>query len=181
MTELVSSHPADWPHWLVQEMRSNHAGEAGAVMIYRGILAVSRDPEVRAFAEHHLHTEQSHLELIEALPDYTQRTRLLRIWRLLGWVTGALPALFGRHWVFATIDAVETFVDHHYQSQLDRLMDHPELAGLRADLARCQEDEIAHRDEARALAGPVRSTPLRAWCWMVATGSASAVNAARRL
>jgi ferredoxin len=25
-----------WPHWLQQEMRSNHAGETGAVMIYSG-------------------------------------------------------------------------------------------------------------------------------------------------
>ncbi len=32
------------------DIRSDHAGETGAVMIYRGILAASRDPAVREFA-----------------------------------------------------------------------------------------------------------------------------------
>ena len=40
------------------ELRSDHAGETGAVAIYRGILAITRNPELRTFAEHHLATEQ---------------------------------------------------------------------------------------------------------------------------
>jgi len=35
------------PEWLIADLRSDHAGEMGAVMIYRGILAVSRDAGVR--------------------------------------------------------------------------------------------------------------------------------------
>ena len=46
-------------------MRSNHAGETGAVWIYKGILTVSRDPAIRLFAEHHLATEQTHLGFFE--------------------------------------------------------------------------------------------------------------------
>ena len=80
--------PAD----LMPELRTDHAGETGAVMIYRGILAVSRDPAVRAFAHHHQATEQQHLELIEALQPTVRRSRLLPLWRLSGWLTGALPA-----------------------------------------------------------------------------------------
>ena len=63
-------HSSTWPAWLVGEMRSNHAGETGAVMIYRGILKVSRDETVIAFAQRHLATEQEHLALIESLCIY---------------------------------------------------------------------------------------------------------------
>ena len=33
---------------------SDHAGEAGAVMIYRGILKLTKDPEIAEFAKNHL-------------------------------------------------------------------------------------------------------------------------------
>ena len=144
---------ASLPPWLVAELRSDHAGEAGAVMIYRGILAISRDAGVRAFAARHMATEQGHLDLIEAVLPIRMRSRLLPAWRLAGWLTGALPALFGPRVVYATIDAVETFVDHHYQQQIDRLDAEGRLPDLRAMLVRCQEEELHHRDEARGL-GP---------------------------
>ncbi|MCZ8149187.1 MAG: demethoxyubiquinone hydroxylase family protein, partial [Roseomonas sp.] len=97
------------PDWLVRELRSDHAGETGAVMIYRGILAVSRDPGVRDFAARHGATEQGHLDLLEQLLPPAQRSRLLPIWKVAGFLTGALPALFGPRAVHVTIDAVESF------------------------------------------------------------------------
>lgn len=167
--------------WLVAELRSDHAGETGAVMIYRGILAVARDPALRDFAARHRATEQGHLDLLEALLPPARRSRLLPIWRVAGFLTGALPALFGPRAVHVTIDAVESFVDHHYQQQLDRLdaeRIHPELRAL---LARCQAEEVEHRDEARALAGAPAGPLLRAWAWIVGAGSAAAVMAAKRV
>ena len=107
-----------WPTQLRRELRTDHAGEAGAVMIYRGILAVTRDPQVREFAQHHLHTEARHLELIEAVVPSSGRSRLLPLWRVAGWLTGALPACFGARAVYATIESVETFVVQHYAEQI---------------------------------------------------------------
>ena len=49
----------------IRDLRSDHAGEAGAVQIYRGILAVSRNEVVRAFARQHMATEQRHLAFFE--------------------------------------------------------------------------------------------------------------------
>lgn len=46
----------------VGDLRSDHAGELGAVWIYRGVLAVSTNSGVREFASRHRVTEQSHLE-----------------------------------------------------------------------------------------------------------------------
>lgn len=174
--------PGLLPAALRRELRTDHAGEAGAVMIYRGVLAVARDPSLRAFAQQHLATEQRHLEAIEAWVPPRERSRLLPLWRLAGWLTGALPALGGPRAVYATIEAVETFVDQHYAAQLasiDREPTRGALAPLRALLADCQADELAHRDEARAhAAGPARGG-LALWTHTVRLGSAAAVAVSR--
>lgn len=176
LTQLSSTVPG-----LIGDIRSDHAGETGAVMIYRGILAGSRDPAVRRFAEAHLATEQGHLDLLDALLPVGQRSVLLPIWRVAGWLTGYLPTLRGCDAVFATIDAVETFVDHHYEEQIRKLpLDGPGGA-LRAALCLCQEDEVHHRDEARALFQSAHTGLLRLWVWAVGAGSKAAVSAARRL
>lgn len=174
--------PASLSAWLIGELRSDHAGETGAVAIYRGILAISRDATVRAFAERHAATEQTHLDRLEAVLPEASRSRLLPIWRVAGWLTGALPALAGTRAVFATIDAVETFVDHHYRAQIDRLDAERLLPGIRALLEDCRAEEVHHRDEARDAGGGAPPGPLlRGWAWLVGTGSAAAVHAARRV
>lgn len=172
---------ADLPRWLQQELRSDHAGEFGAVMIYHGVLAISRDESARQFAERHLGTEQKHLQLMEEIIPHNHRTRLLPLWRVMGWLTGAIPALFGRQAVFATIEAIETFVDHHYEQQIVRLDPQGEFAPLRQTLVDCQADEVSHRDEAASLALPQRNVILRLWCGVVGSGSAAAVVAAKRI
>ena len=166
---------------LIGDIRSDHAGETGAVMIYRGILAGSRDNAVRRFAEAHMATEQGHLDLLNDLLPPSQRSLLLPVWRVAGWLTGFLPTLRGSHAVYATIDAVETFVDHHYEEQIRKLpLDGPG-GSLRAALCVCQQDEVHHRDEARALHPSARGFLLRSWVWAVGAGSKAAVSAARRL
>jgi len=172
---------SEQPRWLQQELRSDHAGEVGAVMIYRGVLAISRNSSVRQFAEAHLCTEQKHLKLMEDIVPVAGRTRLLPVWRLMGWLTGALPALFGPRAVFATIEAVETFVDQHYEQQIVRLYPEGPCDALRQVLIDCQADEVSHRDEAAQLATPARGFLLRLWCVIVGAGSAAAVVAAKRI
>jgi ubiquinone biosynthesis monooxygenase Coq7 len=178
---------AEWPafsgmpRWLRQELRSDHAGEYGAVMIYRGVLAISRDAQACQFAERHLLTEARHLKLMEEIVPVAHRTRLLPLWHVMGWLTGALPALFGRGAIFATIEAVETFVDQHYAQQIVRLGNLGEEGVLRQALIDCQADEVSHRDEAAELGSQRRNLLLRLWCAVVGAGSAAAVVAAKRI
>lgn len=167
------------PAALRGDLRSDHAGETGAVFIYRGILACSRDRAVRHFAREHLATEQSHLELMESLVPPAQRSRLLPLWRLAGWVTGALPAVVGPRAVYRTVDAVETFVDQHYAQQLDQIAGDPKHTALAALIDRCRMDELQHRDDARARL----STPTafgRLWANAVMIGSRWGVALASR-
>lgn len=180
---------AAWPAPLRRELRTDHAGEAGAVMIYRGVLAVAQDPALRAFATEHLATELRHLAQIEAVVPASGRSRLLPLWRLAGWLTGALPALVGPRAVYATIVAVETFVDRHYADQLrqiDQLLPQQPLPlqaplqQLRGLLAACQADELAHRDDARARRGSAAGGWWAgAWAAAVGTGSVLAVRVCR--
>jgi ubiquinone biosynthesis monooxygenase Coq7 len=165
---------------LISDLRSDHAGETGAVAIYLGILAVSRAPQVRHFARAHLAVEIEHLARLGALLPPGQRSALLPLWRIAGWLTGCLPALLGPRAVYATIDAVETFVDHHYEEQVRKLPAFGPGGALRALLMACQADEVHHRDAARA-AGVAGGKLTQAWQWLVGTGSALAVKAARRV
>jgi demethoxyubiquinone hydroxylase (CLK1/Coq7/Cat5 family) len=179
-----ASRASTLSQYLERELRSDHAGETGAVFIYRGITAVARwrgDAQLLAFAQQHGDTEAEHLSLIEAWLPPSRRSRLLGPWRLAGWLTGALPALAGRRAVYGTIAAVETFVDRHYQQQIDHLRAHGGPDGLLPLLERCQADECHHRDEAAALAGERRPGLLRLWCAVVGSGSAAAVVLARRV
>ncbi len=198
-----------WPARVLADLRSDHAGETGAVRIYDGILAVTRDPALRDFAIRHRATERAHLALIETHLPRRWHSRALPLWRLAGWLTGALPALAGPRAVYATVEAVETFVNSHYLEQVQHLgqgVDDPVWRGLRDDLERCRLDELAHRDEAAAAvarpdadtraashAGATSATSrcpatvpaahgtlLRGWTRLVGTGSAAAVALARR-
>ena len=185
------------PSTMIGDMRSNQAGETGAGWIYRGILAVTRDASVREFAQAHLETERKHLLAIDALLPVLRRSKLLIAWRIAGFFTGSIPAVFGRQAVFATIAAVETFVEHHYQLQIDQLgrqSGHAELLSL---LIEFQKDEKSHRLEAidnlhtlnrdglrdhlSDHARQAAQAPLliRSWCRLVSMGSKIAVEIAR--
>lgn len=174
--------PAGLPGPVAADLRTDHAGETGAVWMYRGVLCLARDPALRAFAQRHRSTEESHLRCIEAWLPPAARSRLLPLWRLAGWLTGALPALAGPRAVYATIEAVERFVDQHYAEQIARLRAHPELRFLRLALLECQADEVAHRAEAAAARGPRRAGWLqRGWGRLVHVGSKAAVAVCRRV
>jgi ubiquinone biosynthesis monooxygenase Coq7 len=169
------------PAAVVADLRTDQAGEVGAVRIYQGVLAVTRDPALRAFALRHLATERSHLQRIEAWLPRAHHSRLLPLWQAAGWITGAMPALLGPRAVYCTIEAVERFVDLHYAQQIEHLASHPELALLRRTLIDCQGDELAHRIEAAAARGAAPGALMRIWVWLVGTGSRGAVAICRHI
>ena len=159
------------------DLRSDHAGETGAMAIYRGMLQLTGDAELIHFARSHLATEERHLELLDSWLPADCKSRLLPLWRLSGWCLGAFAALLGQRFAYRTIDAVEQFVVDHYQAQIDRTS-----GALRQLLLELQAEERAHRDDARhraGAAGPGIAT--RLWQRIVGGGSAAAVHLARRI
>ncbi|WP_353484149.1 demethoxyubiquinone hydroxylase family protein, partial [Haliscomenobacter sp.] len=82
--------PRSFAQYVQQELRSDHAGEVGAVEIYRGIKAVALwrgDHELMQFADEHGAVEQEHLTMMEALVPAEQRSRLQTPWQIAGWLT----------------------------------------------------------------------------------------------
>ena len=177
MSELDASQPSVFDglnHIQLAELRTDHAGELGAVWIYKGILFVTKDEELRKFAKEHLATESQHFRFFqEGLPKAYQ-SLLSPLWKIAGWMLGAVPAFFGRNAVYATIDAVETFVVQHYEEQLNIMP-----TGLRVVLERFMHEEGDHRDEAAVKSQS--KNQLRWWRKIVSGGSALAVRASRHL
>ena len=161
-------------------LRSDHAGEVGAVYIYKGILSIAKDPALVEFSKRHLETEKEHLREIEEVLPVSKRSKLVGIWKVAGYLLGFLPSLFGPRIVFATIEAVESFVEDHYEEQLKylRAQNDPDQALIDL-LQSCQDDEIEHKNES---AIKKRSTPgflLNFWMKIVGWGSSSAVKVAK--
>lgn len=165
-----------WPPWLRREMRSNWAGETGAVAIYRGCQAAiggspPETPERAALAafvaEHEAH-EAAHLDAMSAVVA-TPRERSWMPATSFGWLLGyASTALRGERGMYVTTHAVESFVEEHYGEQIERLTRElsagdrapPEAYAELLKLLRLAcEDEVHHKEDAAERAqqtGPVQ-------------------------
>ena len=132
----------------------DHAGELGAVHIYRGQRAVlgkapghERIADQLAQMESH---EARHLARFDALltARRVRPTALTPLWRLAGFAIGAGTALLGDKAAHACTEAVETVIAEHYAGQISELSEiEPELA---AELTGFRDEELAHRDQALA-------------------------------
>ena len=112
----------DWlPAHMVASLRSDHAGETGAVWIYRSMRWFTRDKDLQRLLESHMKQEQVHLDAMNRILPWRFRSRLLALWVLAGILTGSIPGLLGRRWMLGTIVAVERFVDVHYLEQIEVL------------------------------------------------------------
>jgi len=190
-----------WSPALTADLRSDHAGETGAVYIYKGALAASGlrplPADALTFVREHLGTEESHLELFEEMLDAEDHSRLLPLWKVCGFALGFVPTVLGPRALYATIEAVESFVEEHYDEQLE-YMAAPSGAtataaaagaggtqagfeSLVAIVRSCREDEVHHKEDAarRFGASAERSLPVRAWAGIIGAGSRAAVAAAR--
>jgi len=133
-------------------IRVDHAGELGAVRIYKGQMAVLKArPGTRdsvAAVGKMLAQEEHHLKTFEKLvvARRVRPTVLEPVWQVAGFALGAATALLGEKAAMACTAAVEEVIDGHYTNQLARLDDE----ALKATIEEFRADEVAHRDEALA-------------------------------
>jgi ubiquinone biosynthesis monooxygenase Coq7 len=139
---------------LAEILRVDHAGELGAVHIYRGQQAVfgaakGHESIAAQLAEMEGH-EAAHLKAFDTL--LTERrvrpTLLAPLWRAAGFALGAGTALLGEKAAHACTEAVESVIEDHYAGQITELQ-HRDPA-LAADLSQFRDDELQHRDHAIA-------------------------------
>ena len=156
-------------------LRVDHAGEYGAVAIYKGQLAVFKRQRGReritAQLEEMAGQEQDHLDAFDKLlaSGRVRPTAMSPIWNAAGFALGAATALLGEKAAHACTEAVESVIEEHYGDQVAEL----EAAGekdLAAKLSKFRDEEIAHKDlaiaegAAQAPGYPVLSALISAGC-----------------
>jgi ubiquinone biosynthesis monooxygenase Coq7 len=156
-------------------LRVDHAGEYGAVAIYRGQLAVFRRQDGRERITGQLQDmadqEQAHLDAFDQLlaEDRVRPTALSPVWNAAGFALGAATALLGEKAAHACTEAVESVIEEHYGDQVAELESAGD-AGLAARLAKFRDEEVAHKDLAaaegahEAPAYPLLSALIRTGC-----------------
>jgi ubiquinone biosynthesis monooxygenase Coq7 len=127
-------------------LKVNHAGEYGAIRIYRAQIWVARRlyPDVVAFLEETLGHEINHCAMFRsAMPQRGARPcRATVLWGNGGLILGFLTALMGREGIWICTAAVEGAVHKHLDDQLFFLRDKdPELHAL---IDAIQAEELHH-------------------------------------
>lgn len=133
-------------------IRVDHAGEFGALQIYKGQLAVLERIQtqsesvtaIRRMAEQ----EQQHFTAFDRMvrDRGVRPTALEPLWRVAGFALGAATALMGEKAAMACTVAVEDVIDAHYKKQVATVPERE--SGLKQVLAEFREDELEHRDMA---------------------------------
>lgn len=139
---------------LAEILRVDHAGEYGAVEIYRGQRAVfgalSNKTRIAATLRAMEDGEKAHLVAFDRLlaERKIRPTLLSPVWRVAGFGLGAATALLGEKAAMAATSAVEEVIESHYAKQAE------ELAGaeptLSATLRSFRDDELSHKRTAEA-------------------------------
>ena len=127
-------------------LKVNHAGEYGAIRIYRAQLWLARRlyPDVVPFLTVTLGHEINHCAMFRsAMPARSARPcRIMALWGNGGYLLGFLTALLGRQGVWVCTAAVEAAVHRHLQDQLLFVRDRdPELHAL---ILAIQDEELLH-------------------------------------
>ena len=73
---------------LVGWIRSDHAGETGAVWIYKGAAWALWSKQIRDMAAEHGETERQHLVVMDYLLPPSERSRLVFLWKIMGFSLG---------------------------------------------------------------------------------------------
>jgi ubiquinone biosynthesis monooxygenase Coq7 len=137
-----------------QMIRVDHAGEHGAVSIYRGQLAVfgntDQKAEIAELVKHMAEQEQLHMDSFDKLilEKNIRPTALAPLWDAAGFTLGAVTALMGEKAAMACTAAVEEVIDTHYADQIKELEKTGEEADLRDMIEEFRADEVEHRDTA---------------------------------
>jgi len=137
---------------LAEMIRVDHAGEFGAVQIYRGQRAVFDRIEGKAHVARLVGEmeagEQEHLRTFDRLiaERGVRPTLMAPLWSVAGYGLGVVTALMGEQAAHACTEAVEEVIEEHYGRQADALegVDR-ELLGI---VERFRADEIQHKETA---------------------------------
>ena len=169
------------PNSMLNWMRSNHAGETGAVWIYMGAKCIFWNKNIQNMTNEHYETEKNHLIVMSHILPKNYHSKLLILWRILGFGLGFLSALLGYRFFCVTIQSVETFVEEHYQEQIEFLYKNSTSFELLRVLEKCCDEEVEHQIDAKLHKGNDKNNSFeRFWSNLIGSGSSFAVNISKQ-
>ena len=137
---------------IAEMLRVDHAGEYGAVQIYRGQRAVfdrlAGKERTAALLKEMEEGEQKHLDTFDRLlaERRVRPTLFSPLWNAAGFALGAGTALMGEKAAMACTAAVEDVIERHYGEQAEELgVVDPALAETVREF---REDELEHKHTA---------------------------------
>lgn len=169
---------------IAEILRVDHAGEYGAVAIYKGQQAVfGALPHKSRTAEliHEMEEgEAHHLETFDRLliERGVRPTVMGPVWNAAGFALGAATALMGEKAAMACTAAVEEVIEDHYARQADEMaVSNPDLA---ATARQFREDELEHKTTAEA-EGAADAPGYRALRAVIGAGCRVAIKVAEKI
>lgn len=146
-------------------LKVNHAGEFGAINIYRSQILISRffQRSYVPLLENFLADEKRHLDIFWNEIQSRDGIKCKSFWLcgLGGWVMGFISALFGKAGIMACTLAVESVVANHLRNQLIYLKQRNDIEAYSA-VNSILEDEENHRDIGQRHGGAnILYTPFR--------------------
>ena len=110
-TDVVITDFIEW-------IRSDHAGETGGCLDLQRARLAFWSEKIRKMAFEHGETEKQHLVVMDYLLPISERSKLIFLWKIMGFSLGFISSLFGFKAFCHTINIVETFVEKHYGEQI---------------------------------------------------------------
>lgn len=138
-----------------QILRVDHAGESGAIQIYRSQIAIARvlHPGCVQALERMLEHELAHFRTFDGLlkARKVRPCHALPLWMVGGWMLGTMTALFGERAIWVCTAAIENTVNDHLDHQVAvlRVQDTEALAAVES----IRRDEEEHEQHAVARGG----------------------------
>lgn len=157
-------------------IRVDHAGELGAINIYRAQLFVARliYKDIVQVLEKMLSHEMAHFNTFNDLLNKRniRHCYALKLWAFGGAALGFITALCGRSAIWVCTNSIETTVLHHLEWQLDYLAEHDSEAHTAVLSIKADEEEHQELGQNNGINSPIykpifyivrKSTELAIW------------------
>jgi ubiquinone biosynthesis monooxygenase Coq7 len=129
-------------------IKVNHAGEFGAIRIYRAQIFVARFlfRDMKPFLSRTLRHEINHCEKFREAMIFrgVRPCRTMWVWSRGGYILGFVTALMGRNMIMVCTEAVEDAVHRHMNEQIDFLKNRDDDLGKIIEGIQAEELEHLH-------------------------------------
>jgi 3-demethoxyubiquinol 3-hydroxylase len=140
------------PQTVEHILRVDHAGECGAIRIYRSQIAVARvlHPSCVSALQRMLEHELRHFQTFDSMLKQrnVRPCHALPLWMMGGWVLGTATAVLGEKAIWVCTAAIENTVNQHLDHQVEVLAasDQEALAAVQS-IRRDEEEHEGHAVE----------------------------------